>query len=255
LSAIRALLVEDNPVNQKVIALMLQRLGYRVDVAASGREAVESFRRSPYRLIIMDCQMPEMDGMEAARIIRQSEGGGSAVIIALTANAMVGERDKCIAAGMDDYLSKPVNPAQLGKKLEEWLARAERRAEAAEPRSESAESGVDTEIWQQLQDLAAAIDSNHVVELIDLFLTETPALMGRLVDAAAADDRAQVGQLSHRLRGSIGALGMNHMEEALRDFGRNPEPAALDRIQRDFRVACRALERCREALQSAEPTV
>ena len=123
------LVVEDNPVNQKVAANMIEKLGYRVNVAANGREAVESLARIPYALVFMDCQMPEMDGFEATRVIREQEAGlqqtgGKSThlpIIAMTANAMKEDRDQCFAAGMDDFLSKPVTSGSLAAVLHRWL--------------------------------------------------------------------------------------------------------------------------------------
>lgn len=123
------LVVEDNPVNQKVAANMIEKLGYRVNVAANGREAVESLARIPYALVFMDCQMPEMDGFEATRIIRAQEAtlrqtSGQSVhlpIIAMTANAMKEDREQCLAVGMDDFLSKPVTSKPLTAVLHRWL--------------------------------------------------------------------------------------------------------------------------------------
>jgi signal transduction histidine kinase/DNA-binding response OmpR family regulator len=118
---LRVLVAEDNVVNQKVAGLMLRRLGLRPDFAANGHEAVEMFSMAPYDLIFMDCQMPQMDGYEAAREIRSRQVPGRRVaIIALTAEAMAGSRESCIAAGMDDYISKPVKPGDLLAKLEKW---------------------------------------------------------------------------------------------------------------------------------------
>jgi len=118
----RLLLAEDNPVNQKVACKMLEKLGYRVDVAGNGQEAVAAHERMRYPLIFMDCQMPEVDGFEATALIRKMEGTSAHTpIVAMTANAMQGDRERCLAAGMDDYVAKPVRPKDLQTILETWL--------------------------------------------------------------------------------------------------------------------------------------
>jgi signal transduction histidine kinase/CheY-like chemotaxis protein len=129
---IRILVAEDNVVNQKVAGLMLQHLGLRADFAANGREAVEMFTTAPYDLVFMDCQMPQMDGYEAAREIRAREGSRRVAIIAMTAEAMAGARETCLAAGMDDYIAKPVKRSDLLNKLEKWVA-AGGRLHSTEP--------------------------------------------------------------------------------------------------------------------------
>ena len=125
----RLLLAEDNPVNQKVACRMLEKLGYRVDVASNGQEAVAAHERSRYPLIFMDCQMPEVDGFEATALIRKMEGRSAHTpIVAMTANAMQGDRERCLAAGMDDYVAKPVRPKDLQTVLDTWLAHPARMA-------------------------------------------------------------------------------------------------------------------------------
>jgi CheY-like chemotaxis protein len=123
-SGIRVLLVEDNAVNQKVAARMLERVGLRPDVAANGREAVAMFEMAWYDIILMDCQMPEMDGYAAAETIRRLEHGPRRVaIIAMTAEAIGDARDRCLAAGMDDYIAKPVKLESLTESLRKWAPR------------------------------------------------------------------------------------------------------------------------------------
>ena len=137
-STARILLAEDNVVNQRVALRMLSKLGYTADLVDNGRKAVDRHRAEPYDAVIMDCQMPEMDGYRATELIRAAEAPGVRVpIIAMTANAMQGDREACLAAGMSDYLTKPIVPAKLREVLEKWLgARAEAPAGASEPEPE-----------------------------------------------------------------------------------------------------------------------
>ncbi|MFI5338155.1 MAG: response regulator, partial [Opitutales bacterium] len=128
LPRIRILLAEDNRVNQKVALAQFSRLGYAADVAANGQEVLSALARIPYDVIFMDCQMPEMDGYEATRAIRQAESDtrrpcpwkAPVYIIAMTANAMAGDHEKCLAVGMDDYISKPTQLTKLQTALERW---------------------------------------------------------------------------------------------------------------------------------------
>jgi CheY-like chemotaxis protein len=122
-TAPRILLAEDNPVNQKVALYMLRRRGYDVSLAGTGREAVERVAREPFDLVLMDVQMPEMDGFAATAAIREAEVGSGRhlTIIAMTAHSMAGDRERCLAAGMDGYLSKPIRSAVLYALLDHEL--------------------------------------------------------------------------------------------------------------------------------------
>jgi two-component system sensor histidine kinase/response regulator len=126
---IRILLAEDNIINQTVALAFLEKLGYRADVVANGQEVLHALERIPYDLVFMDCQMPEMDGFEATAVIRRPDSpvlNHDIPIIAMTAYAMKGDREKCIAAGMNDYLAKPIQAEKLAEALERWPTKVQR---------------------------------------------------------------------------------------------------------------------------------
>lgn len=128
----RVLIVEDNPINQRVAVILANKLGFVADVAGDGSEALSMVRDQDYNLILMDCQMPVMDGFEATKAIRALEAPVSQVpIIAVTANVMEGQRDKCLAAGMNDYLPKPINKDVLGKAVDRWIPPVDRAGSEA----------------------------------------------------------------------------------------------------------------------------
>ena len=132
--SLRILMAEDNAINQRVGKLILRRAGFEIDLVADGNEALEAHRAEPYDLILMDCQMPTMDGFEASRKIRLLSEKQPA-IIAVTANALAGERERCLEAGMDDYLSKPFQAEQLVAVVKKWAAALARQASAS-PKNE-----------------------------------------------------------------------------------------------------------------------
>jgi len=204
----RILLAEDNPVNQKVAARLLEKLDYRVDIVSDGRAAVTAWQSGRYDLILMDCQMPQLDGYEAAREIRRLENGAPPIpIIALTAHAMKGADLACFEAGMDDYLTKPIDRDQLEACIERHMAR---HPEAAAPASESkGPERVDTVAapvdWVAL---LASIDGDVEVarELVTLFADTGRHSLETIAEALQRGDRGAVGKRAHALKGASANL-------------------------------------------------
>ncbi len=239
---IRVLLAEDNPVNQEVAVLQLQRLGYRVEIAGDGREAVRAFEKAAYDIVLMDCQMPEMDGYEATREMRLREGQNRrAVIIAMTANALEGEREKCLAAGMDDYLTKPLDQEELAAVLNRWAAEKNMNSDISNDHSDALQS----DLREGLGKLTGGSGREAIIKLIDLFINDTSE---RLASMRAAKDGKTIGQIAHALKGSCGYLGANRMAsicEALEEIGRAGDGRAevlIDLIEEEFVRVREALE-------------
>ena len=208
---LRVLVVDDNSVNQKVAARMLSRLGCRVDLAANGREALDLVSQVGYDVVFMDCMMPEMDGYESTAAIRQLTTEASRTpIIAMTANAMQGDRERCLAAGMDDYLSKPVQPEQLAEALARWTgAVATAITPAAPPPAQagSVDRGV-IEGFRQLQEPGAP---DIVTEFIDLFLEDLPARREAIIEALGTGEGERVRAAAHALKSSAAYIGAREL--------------------------------------------
>jgi CheY-like chemotaxis protein/HPt (histidine-containing phosphotransfer) domain-containing protein len=207
----RILVAEDNVVNQKVAARILERLGYEVDVAATGNEAVAAVGQYTYDAILMDGQMPQTDGFEATRLIRAMEGAHHTPIIALTASAMHGDRERCLAAGMDDYVSKPVSPEQLEAVLLRWVPVAgavPREPHRAPEWTERSSGPVD---WDVLSDLLAMTKREFLQELVGIFLRDSRGMMADLRGAYERGARAECKQIAHKLRGSCATIGARRM--------------------------------------------
>ena len=210
----RLLVVEDHPVNREVAVAVLESLGCRVAVAADGRDAVEACSRQRFDLVLMDIQMPEMDGRQAALAIRADEkarGLPRMPIIALTANALREDRDACLAAGMDDYVVKPVSGEQLRVVLSRWL----RETLPADPvpapvvaaASPTAEPVLDMNVLMGLPGVNGRRDAPMLKRILALFISETDRNVGGIVDAAAAGDAAAVQRLAHKMKSACLAMG------------------------------------------------
>ncbi len=203
----RVLVAEDNEVNQKVAVRILERLGYRVDVADNGREAVEAVARTRYDAVLMDGQMPEMDGFEATAKIRESEGNGRRTpIVAMTASAMQGDREKCLAAGMDDYVAKPISPDAMEAMLARWVPRAP--VEAVE---EETVSPLDPAMLENLRAIDG--DGSLLIELIDTFQRIAPLRIAALNKASAKGSAPSLERAAHSFLGSCANLGARHLAD------------------------------------------
>ena len=228
------LLVEDNPVNQKVTLLQLKKLGYAAHTVSNGREAVEAVANLPYALILMDCQMPVMDGFEATHAIRKLyETGGQRTswhhipIIAMTANAMKGDRERCLHAGMDDYLSKPVAPETLLKKLQYWIPLGSADLPPIE--------------LQQLRQLFGD-DESMIRELLLHFPLSARELLDRLQQAVQEEEGGRLNDAAFELQeacANMGAVGMaavaRTLERAALDGDWNQTRYVMERLEKAFR--------------------
>jgi len=238
---LRILLAEDNVVNQKVVLKMLERFGYRADVVANGLEALDAVRRQPYDVLLLDVQMPEMDGFEAAQRLT-AEHATRPRIVGMTALAMAGDRERCLEAGMDDYISKPVRPEELQRAL------AATAAEMASPPAPpvvaadaSLPAAVDPQVLANLRELQDPDEPDFVVELIDHLLAETPVRLASIGDAIAAGNAQSLNRLAHSLKSSCGNLGAMHLsslcallERAGADNQLEPAPALLAQAHAEF---------------------
>ncbi len=223
---VHILLAEDNPVNQMVAIRIMEKAGHRVDTAANGREAVEAIQRVPYDLILMDVQMPEMDGFEAAQAIRRLEGGMRRVpIVAMTAHALKGDRERCLRAGMDDYLAKPIRPKDLLDMIERWAGREiTPPAHLSEAPERPAAPAVDLAHFQSI----SGGDPEFQRELIEVFLEQAEKNLRDLEAALARGDAPAVALLAHTLKGAAANLGANGVRAAAFELERIGQSGALE---------------------------
>ncbi|MBL8793967.1 MAG: response regulator [Planctomycetia bacterium] len=233
---LRILLAEDMAVNQKMMLAMLARMGYRADVAGNGYEVLQALERQTYDVVLMDVQMPELDGLEASRLIcRDCPPERRPRIIALTANAMLEDREECRAAGMDDYLSKPVQVKTLQAALARCAVRARAVAsETPEPLVTPASNGVpvaevlDPAVVDSLLKMQDAGAPNFLRELLDLFRSDAPPLVEAIGRGLAANDAVQVRAAAHSLKGTAGNLGARRLAELCADLEKKGRDANLD---------------------------
>jgi len=261
---VRILLAEDNITNQQVAQGILAKLGMRSDAVANGAEAVEALRDIPYDLVLMDVQMPEMDGLDATRAVRGA--GPEALnhgipIIATTAHAMQGDRDKCIEAGMDDYIAKPITPAALTELLDRWLPEVEARtrtgaarAHTLRPRASTPPGGPagvdgDAPVFAETTLLERLMgDSDLVREIGRAFLDDIPGRMAALAASVGAGDAPDAGRQAHTIKGAaanVGGEALCEVAAGIEEAGRDGD---LERLEADLPELQRQFERLRQAM-------
>jgi PAS domain S-box-containing protein len=256
----RILLVEDNLTNQEVASGLLRRLGWHADVTSNGKQALQALETQPYDLVLMDVQMPEMDGYEATRLIRDPHSkvlNRNIPIIATTAHSMQGDDEKCIQAGMSDYISKPIDPNKLAKIVEKWLTRKVHSAHEEAP----LESGptdeapppqpeVESLIFNREKFLECMMgDEEFAREVAAGFTKELPTLLSRLKEGFERKDIAFVWKQAHKMKGSAANVG----GEALRDVAKRVEQAGeagdLEEVTRWIPELEEQCARLKDALQ------
>ncbi len=255
---LRILLAEDNVVNQKVAVRILERLGFRADVVANGFEVIEAIKRINYDLILMDIFMPEMDGYEATKYILDNYSKDQRPkIIAMTANAMQGDKEKCLEAGMDDYIGKPVRVEELQTSLQKWglIIYEEKNIKLAEDEGklESARY-VDESKIDLIHDIKSSEDLNFFIELLDIYIKDLPLSIARIKSAVMQKDKNQIRFYAHKLKGSSLTFGIHaisdrciRIEEAVKQDIDNPRTTEfVEELVEKFEIVIKELEHLKE---------
>ncbi len=256
----RILVVENNPLHQKVAVRVLERLGYRVDVASNGTEALAATEQDAYAAVLMDCQMPGMDGLETTARIRDREAHPRRTpIIAMTASVLAGDRERCLAAGMDDYLSKPMSTSTLAEALTRWLPRGEDVGESPSALAHgSRSSAVDEDVLASQRALEIEGAPGFLAALIDDFLGAAPDQIGALRSALREQDPHALEVAAHAFKGDcayLGARGMESLCLGLTALGRAGTTAGaevcVDVLEQEYQRVRVRLEEERTRAQAA----
>ena len=250
---LRILLAEDNVVNQRLALRLLEKLGYRADVAANGLEAVEAVERQVYDLVLMDVQMPEMDGVEATRhILERWPEDDRPWIVAMTAEVMRGDREGFLAAGMNDYVAKPIRPQELVAAITRTPGR--KRADGGSD-AESARPPVDTAVLTRLAESMGGDDA-FVAELIDQFIADSPALVNAARRGFEAADAEEIRRAAHTLRSNAATVGASELADRSGRLEAAARAGTLDDGPAQVEAISEELARVHSALRtvSAQPT-
>jgi len=236
---LRILIAEDNAINQKLVVNIFEGLGYKPDIASNGLIVIEKLKRNTYDIIFMDVQMPELDGLETTRfIINKMNLSRRPVIVAMTAFALEGDREKCIEAGMDDYISKPFMIEEIVQSIRKWgggkqESRVKNQESRGESRAENQPSNTNSQILNlaaldRLKSLAAGNVGDFIKEIISMFLKQAAELIGEIKKAYSEKNYSEMSQHAHKLKGSALNLGATAMAELCLQIevkGKNNEPA------------------------------
>ena len=292
------LLVEDNDVNQKVAVRMLKKMGYRIDLALNGQEAIQASQTTRYDLILMDCQMPEMDGFEATQKIREGERVNNegfeetsdasstespptpdsslhgpprprVPILALTANALESDRERCLKAGMDDFLTKPVRFEHLKAKLELWLTPTAEQIDAhdashsrnslASPSEKTAsapQAPIDEQTLEELRTLAGEDDPDFLESLIDQFLDDLPRHLENILRSIQQQDSSSLTKAAHTCKGSsryVGAFALSDLCAQLETCSRNQDLSTAEQHLSNLRAEIHRVTHTLQSLRSRTP--
>jgi signal transduction histidine kinase/DNA-binding response OmpR family regulator/HPt (histidine-containing phosphotransfer) domain-containing protein len=246
---LRILIAEDNPVNQKVALFQLQKLGYAADVVENGRLALEALARTRYDLVFMDCQMPELDGYEATRDLRAIEGGERHTwIVAMTANSLEGDREKCLKAGMDDYVSKPVKPERLQDAIQRFSGF--RVVDELNREVVGVTGVIDSNIIAGFREMEVDGEDSILSKLIDVFVDNSPRLIEDARKSLAIGMCPHLERAAHTLKGSCSNFGAERMrvscerlEQAASRGRLENAPELIREIEGEFELVRLALER------------
>jgi len=237
------LLAEDNLVNQQVAIRQLQKLGYRCDAVANGREAIKALSRIPYDLVLMDCQMPEMDGYEAAAEIRRQEGDRNHTpIVAMTAHALSGDRQKCIAAGMDEYITKPVKPEDLSRVFELFF-----KTPSADPVDQPVPVTTPLVDVHRMHEMMGD-EPVEFGEIVSLYLDQMCQNLHKLDAAVASGNHFEVESIGHNCAGTSANCGMTAVAVPFRELEAVGSSGCLDHAPAILAQANRIFEQTRACL-------
>jgi CheY-like chemotaxis protein/HPt (histidine-containing phosphotransfer) domain-containing protein len=262
-SRYRIMVAEDNPTNQLVALGMLRKLGYHADLVTNGREALQRLAQDPYDLVLMDCQMPEMDGFEAVACLRANTPptlNPQVPVVAMTADAMQSAREACLAAGMDDYLSKPISLALLAATLKQWLPQAPAvdvataNPAAREPRPEG-----DAPVFDHAGLMKRVMHDERLARVVlGGFLQDMPQQLAMLRRQTEAGDGLQVGLQAHRIRGASANVGggtMQAVAQAIEKLGNDGNLQEVSPLLAQLEAQFgRMQERIEETLQRNQQT-